>query len=614
MGFRFAIRLLTALAVCSCGGSGSSALGGNDSQGGGVSGRGDTGGDTGHSAAGDASENNPGGSGPLGGAGSCAAADPCCADPKSSACLGTADATIDKIYFAQTHVLPPEDPLFKLVSSRNALLKVQVLSPTAGAAPAVSATLKLGEASLQLDLKGPSILPTSFPSDPGIVLHRYEDSFSATIPGAWVQPGLSVVVKAGLAETAVPDLRIGAPTRVILNMFDISYFKPTPGDYPTGWHAELESKWPVAATELRRVPNVVFPWVIVPPRAGLPATLVSSAADYQVQNGVPFDGEQLAASQWVGALKAAAGTSGRIALYYMNIYGANAGGQAGGFGGVGNGTSAGILHHELGHALSLPHWGDNVEYPYKGDMHGITAPASYQGTHAGPTWAFDPVRGNFLPPTVQEGASTGVPGTYKLDPMQGGGIGDQEAGYIFRHFSDYSINQMRGYLEKHVVVWSDELGSYAQWNDEEGAYTSVVPNNGVQFPVERDVSVLSVMAGVSAVTPQVDLVYPPIGPYLAGRITLFDPTVTADRTAADSIFCPADGCDVSLRVAQGGVTKTYLLPIALNPADPKAPVTTRAINLPAAAGSITRVDLLSSPDAEKVGLPASPEVLSTWQL
>ncbi len=545
-----------------------------------------------------------------------------CGQPEPSpstpdTCVGTDDAAIDGVYFAQNHVLAPDDPNFKLVSERDALIKVHVVSKTAGMAPEVSATLSRNGQTLKLVLSGPSTLPTSIPSGPGVVQHRYEDSFTTFIPAAWVKPGLSVVVHAGEATLNVGDLKIGAPTRVIMTMFDIHYFKSTPGDYPAGWKAELEAKWPVSAIELRRTPNVVFPQLVIPPRADLPATRVSSAQDYKDQTGTNFDGEQAAALQWSAALKAAAGSAGRVSLYYLNIYGASAGGQAGGFGGVGNGTSQGILNHELGHALSLPHWGDNAQYPYKGDMYGIKAPSIYNLTHAGPTWAFDLLHDRFLPPTVQADAVGGVPATYKADPMQGGGTGDQEKEYIFRHFSDYSMTKMRNYLESHVVVWNASLNSYASWNDAAGSYTTVVSNDGVQYALQRNVSVISVMAAVSAATAKATMVYPPIGPYVAGQITLFDPRVLADRTSADSLYCPVGGCDVSLRIVQGGKQKIYMLPIVWDAAsDPlsTASLSTRALNLPAKDGTVTSIDLLSSPDAEKVGLPASPPVLSTWTL
>ena len=39
---------------------------------------------------------------------------------------------------------------------------------------------------------------------------------------------------------------------------------------------------------------------------------------------------------------------------------------------------------------------------------------------------------------------------------------------------------------------------------------------------------------------------------------------------------------------------------------------TAAINLRASDGTVTQVELLLTPDAEKDGLPSDPEVLGTW--
>jgi hypothetical protein len=528
----------------------------------------------------------------------------------------SAAVSINAVYFAQTHVLKPDNPYFGLVGNRPALIKAHVVDPGTPAAPPVTATLSLGGQTLVLPLTGPATLPAAVPDGLGVVQHAYGDSFTAIMPAAWVKPGLRVNVTAGPASVDFTNLKIGAPTKVIMRMFDIHYFGQTTGDYPAGWKEELEAKWPVAELEVRRLPNVVFPELVIPPRANLPAVRITSPADYQTQTGSGFDGEQAAALAWNGALKRAGGRSGRLNLYYLNIYGANAGGQAGGFSGVGNGTSVGILHHELGHALSLPHWGDNAAYPYKGDMHGIAAPAIYNGTHAGPAWAFDLPTQSFIPCTVQPNNVGGHPaGTYKCDPEQGGGTGFQEPGYLMNHFSDYSMNQMRNYLEGHVLVWNESLGSYASWNQTSAGYTNPVSNNGVNYPIERDVEVITIMASVSGARPDVNMVYPPIGPYTAGLIRLFDPTNSADRAAARSIFAPAAGCDVSLRIVQGGVQKIYMLAASWEPgADPlgSGSLKTEAVNLPAADGEVTLVELLLTPDAEDNGLPANPQVLHTW--
>ena len=541
--------------------------------------------------------------------------------------LGTTVApaqTIDAVYFGQTHVLKASDSYFGLAGNRETLIKVHVTAPGSPNSPAVTATLSLtGQPPLVLTLTGPATLPASITDGPGVVQHSFHNTFTGYIPAAWVKTGLQVTVNAGSASTTITNMKVGAPTKVIMTMLDIHYFSRTTGDYPANSFAEIEAKWPVQELEVRRLRDIVFPELVIPPRpdVGAKAYRIKSKTEYEVLTGLSFDGEQAAALEWNGALKRAAGRSGRWSLYYMNIYNANAGGQAGGFAGVGNGTSVGILHHELGHALSLPHWGDSAAYPYKGDMHGIPAPSNYNGTHAGPAWAFDlrTKPGAFIPPTVQSNNVGGKPaGTYKVDPMQGGGTGYQEPGYLMNHFSDYSVNQMRNYLHGHVVVWNPALGSngsWASWNSTAGAYTTTVSNNGIQFPTTRDTQVISILASMSGAKPDVNMVYPPIGPYTSGLIRLFDATVAADRTAANSLFNLSQNCDYCVRVVQGGATKTYILPASAltSPAqtDP-ASLETEAINLPASGGAVTKIELLSTPNVEDVGLPANPTVLYTW--
>ncbi|WP_144395412.1 sialate O-acetylesterase [Pleionea sediminis] len=527
----------------------------------------------------------------------------------------SSNVSIQNVYFAQNHVLEPTSDLFGLVSDRVALLKVQVITNEANTpSPEVTTTLFLNGRTTRLTMQGPNTVPTQFDSTLGSVQHKYDDSFTATIPKEWIQPGLRLKVIAGNDSYELNSIKVTAPNKVIMNMFDVHYFNYTNRDYPQDWLSELESKWPVSDIELRRINNLVFEELVIPPRAGVAAAKVISKQDYKDQTGLNFDGEQAAALQWINALQAAGGAR-QTSLYYLNIYGVNAGGQAGGFKGVGNGTGLGILHHELGHALSLPHWGNSNQYPYKGDMHGIPAPNNYNLTHAGPAWAFDLRTGNFIPPTVQDNAVGGVPGTYKMDPMQGGGQGDQEQGYYLRHFSDYSVNQMRNYLQRHMVKWNGQLNSFAKWNEQTGDYTSSVNNNGVQYPVNRDINVYSVMVAASGAKPDVTMIYPPIGPYLSGTIDLFDPQSDYDRNRAKTIYCPSQGCDLTVKVQQGGRERLVMLPIEWDTTqDPLSSrsLYTRAINLPATLGEIESVILYLTPDAEINGFENNAKELTRW--
>ena len=76
---------------------------------------------------------------------------------------------IDAVLFAQNHVLSPEDDLFKLVSDREALIKVHVVSEEQPASSAVVAKLNLNEQTHTLNLSGPSTLPAAVSTESGVV-------------------------------------------------------------------------------------------------------------------------------------------------------------------------------------------------------------------------------------------------------------------------------------------------------------------------------------------------------------------------------------------------------------------------------------------------------------
>ena len=522
----------------------------------------------------------------------------------------TSDARIDAVFLAQTHVMQPDQPYFKLTGNRAALLKANVISPSGAAAPAVTAIVVSGGETNTFVLKGPATLPKSLPSAPGGVHHRYEDSFTTMIPARLLRPGLEIEVRAG--NSAVHHaLKVGAPTRVQMKMFDVHYFGRGGGDYPTNMFQELESKWPVAGFEVERVRDITFPEMVIPERAGLPAVRITSTDEYKTKTGQKFDGKQAAALQWVHALSRAGGNA-EVAMCYVTILGVPAGGQAGNFNGVGS-PNLGILNHELGHAFGLLHNSDNKEYPYHGEMFGIQPPKTYKEIHVGPTWAFDLPSGKFIPPTVQVSRGKGVAGTYKADPMEGGGVGDQEPPFLFRHFSDYNIFKMQEYLERHVAVRRE--GDYYKWDDATGDYTRKVVSNGVNYPIAQDVPVISVMAAMSMTNLDLNMIYPPIGPYRGNLIRTFDPRVAADRAAAQKVFSAKGGGDFTLKITQGGKEKFYLMTVsAVDENDPKKlrSLTTEAVNLKAEDGAVTAVELLATPKADTTGLPEKPQVLAHW--
>lgn len=82
------------------------------------------------------------------------------------------------VFFAQTHVLPPESDYFRLVSNRDALIEAQAYSKSGANAPNLVALLTLNGKSLELPLKGPSVLPKPR-KDP--LLPKFRDAIGAEV-------------------------------------------------------------------------------------------------------------------------------------------------------------------------------------------------------------------------------------------------------------------------------------------------------------------------------------------------------------------------------------------------------------------------------------------------
>jgi len=540
---------------------------------------------------------------------------------------------IDRVFFAQQHVLEPTNEYFKLVSNLEALVKVQVYADQPTPAPEVFAVLKLGDKQRDLPLRGPATLPAPYQGDPVLMPHRYEDSFTAIIPREWVQPGLEVAIelrrydyteaqnygvytKTSVAVNSIDvldrrdlgQIKVGAPSPLVMNMFDFHYFgRGVEADHPTGWEAEFAARYPISEMTLYRVEDIMLNEIVWAPHRGQPSMRLTSPEEFEQRFGKPLDGEQGMALRWSGALKRAAGRMGPWRLYYINICGMHAGGQAAGFRSVGSIHRNGVILHEVGHSFGLPHWFRNKRYPYHSSMYGQT-PGEPRGPNAGPTWGYDLNRRAFLPAYTK----TDKGYQWTRDPMAGGGRFPGPA-YIYRHFSDFSVHRMQAFLENRLVCWNEQIGQYARWNHETNAYDRIVENDGMQLPIERDVPVISVLVTANMVVPDANIIYKPIGPYPAGLIHRFDANSSGDRAKARQFGYDKKGYNVCLRVTQGGKQTTYILDLKLSEDDdPLKTFNVGAINLPARDGEVTRAELLYTPDVVSRGIASDAKSLYVW--
>ena len=173
---------------------------------------------------------------------------------------------------------------------------------------------------------------------------------------------------------------------------------------------------------------------------------------------------------------------------------------------------------------------------------------------------------------------------------------------------------MQNFLEKELVIWDESKKSFAKWDDDNKRYAAI-KNNGVDLPIERQVSVYTVLYGVSAVTPEANFVYTPIGPYSSGMIRLFNADKLMDRESSQALLCKPR-CDFTLRLTQNGQTTNYIVRGIWRPdTNPlsKDSYFVGALNVPSRLGPITAADLILTPNVAVAGLEPSQIILFQYR-
>ncbi|WP_438014126.1 M66 family metalloprotease [Sorangium sp. So ce315] len=503
-------------------------------------------------------------------------------------CSGATNATaaIVSVEMAQTHLIAPTSalftendmgqelvrsakrPQFQLVSHRPALVKVNVTG--AGASPEVRVTARRGgEALGSLCLSGPASLPDAVGAEPS-----FDDSFTVSLPPAWIRPGLELEVRAGDATKEIPasDLAVvGGLRHVVVETAPLLFGDPEPYWVEPRFTKPMAAKLPVQSLVWTRFPvPIEIPDLPLAPDddAGEPARLLSApddAEDWRVIAAVRLLG---------GAIQEANGQAAETKYYSSISTAAYAGGLGGGD--IGGGASyPSFIHHELGHTYDLPHMNElysRREFPY--------GPCrDPNGANVGPRWGYDPLAREFLSPV-----DPADPETPRCDPMGGGKEDD--------YFSDYSTQMIREHFQDRVYR-DDERQATVRWDAASGDFAEEPEHDDGWYwrAAQRDVPVHTIYGTYSRDVAEASTVQAPLH-YRGNLVKTMDPTDEAhlDWLREHQVALCYFGCDFVVRATlDDGSTRTVLVRRSAGDA-----FFWWGVNIPG-EGTIRKVELLRRP-------------------
>ncbi len=465
-------------------------------------------------------------------------------------CDGSANASavIDEVFIAQTHRHTIGHPFHFTIGERPALLQVAVLGN--GAAPDVQVEGRSNGASLgTLCLNGPSTLSSSI----DLTTPNFSDYFSVTIPKSWIQIGLELIITAGddIQVLDQSDLNIQLPTELNLVVVDMDLmdYNHLPHRTPMfdNFLQEVASALPVSVVRLGEFPEKVrIPVVAANSWQGVPAAVQFDSE--VLDSGLDRGNINAAAHAVLGRMQQAAGDFANT-IYFGNTLNLDPGGWGidGNFVGF---EFTDVFIHELGHALSLPHWewewqvanpepGEN-NYPYAGE----TGSAGGRGE----AWNFIQDTYEFVSPYCED--SSGNQGIERSDCMQrehpciemrSNGAGPWDG---FGDFSAIAINNFLIGSEVQAGQVDYRGGQVDYQLRENTGYPKVTLNNG-QRQYSRDASqpqntfvedffslpgeeqleqdVYMISGSIQVNDPTMNIIYDPIK-YTGTLLTTLDPT------------------------------------------------------------------------------------------
>jgi len=373
-------------------------------------------------------------------------------------CLGNVNntAVIEEVYMAQTHRHAIDHPLFFTIGHRPAVLQLAVTG--SGAAPDVTVEGRInGVMQGTLCLNGPSTLSQSI----DLARPNFDDYFSVTLPKSWIIDGLELTVRAGptLQIISSTELKIGPYTEmnlveVMMDLLDYNII-PAQQNKIIDLLAEVASAIPASVIRYGTLPaKIKFPTFAVTDGTAQMVT-VTSIENFEQQNIPGLDHLNSVANTYLENIQKALGDQ-ISTVYFGNTLNLN----PGGWGGDRSFVAAdydGVFIHELGHALSLPHWGEaygvpiedefSVLYPYGGEL-------NEEGGGIGETWTFIQDKYAFVNPKC-EITTEGNEGKERSDCMQREVTCNEMRGDVegpWEGFSDFSAYRMHQFLAGGNVI------------------------------------------------------------------------------------------------------------------------------------------------------------------
>ena len=481
---------------------------------------------------------------------------------------GSETAEVQEVFLAQTHVMAPDWPFFFLIADRPALVEVALVGE--GAAPEVSITGSIdGVVEGTLCLDGPDTLSETVDTTG----HKRAGRFTVTLPAAWMQPGLSLELTAGDAvhtlDVETLGLRHAPELNLMIVMMDVLNYNHEAVDVagyepPDSFLGDLATSMPASITRIGHhsvrlpLPSMAVGSSAVP--TGSPPMILDqrlcggeeSAAVDDCDDTTSVDAWDVnaAALRFIDALQVA---NGHWASHYY--YGHTGNLFPGGWGGGKTFVSADygwVSIHEMGHAASLPHWGDAFvpeeqddgwyEYPWGG--------VDFNGGGRGPSWSYLQHEDRFISPICEVEWSENL-GLERSDAMQRNrscaelrgrkegpwdGFSDFSAYAMFRYMTGAVTNE-RGWVEDPLNGEMEyNLPAQAgypvmEWGVDDPAYVREDPDIGAQYwerynfwvPQERDRPVFTLYGTYHPGEPSATILYEPL--YYRGDLPrVLDPT------------------------------------------------------------------------------------------